>query len=150
MPITVKAAWNIPDEDLVPIDSVWVQFEDAGLGQSQQVDLSNYILSGYRIPFGPGTGLTATPATGAAYVNGKLVSTQPGARTFTASTDTWRWILTDGSLYYFETALNADPPTGPGGGALLIGKTTTNAADILWDSILCGFLTPEGESFEAV
>lgn len=148
VPLLVQASLNIPDEDLVPIESVWVQFKDARV-TGETPDLANYVASGYRMNYGAGVGLAGAPAPGVAYVNGTLVSSQPGAHLFTASKDTYRWLLTDGSLYYAETSNGGERPAGPSG-ALLLGVTVTDATDISWDALLCDCLTDSGEPFQAV
>ncbi len=147
VPLLVQASLNIPDEDLAPLDEIWVQFQDAQV-TGDEPDLSNYVVRGYRIDYGSGTGLAATPAPGVAYVGGTLVSSQPGSHLFTASMWTYRYLLTDGSLFYLETAPATDAPTGPSG-SLLIGVTQTDASDVVFDAIVCDFTNDFGEPFRA-
>lgn len=149
VPVYVQASLNIPDEDLVPLSEVWVQFKDAQV-TGDSPDLSNYVVRGYRVPFGIGSGLAATPGPGVAYVNGTLVSAQPGSHLFTASRDTYRFLSADKSLFYAEVASGtAERPTGPSG-SLLLGVTITDASDVTWDALVCDYLTDEGEPFQAV
>jgi len=149
VPILVQASLNIPDEDLVPIDQVWVQFQDASTGIGQDFDGDNYLLSGYRLNVGAGTGLAQAPTPGVAYVNGQLDSSQPGAHTFAANKQTFRWLLPSGALFYYETDIGHPLTEGPTG-ALLIGATQTDATDITFDALLCSYLNNQGEPFRAV
>lgn len=147
VPLLVQASLNIPDEDLAPLDEVWIQFQDAQV-TGDEPDLSNYVVSGYRINYGSGSGLSATPTPGVAYVGGVLVSSQPGAHLFTASKWTHRYLLPDGSLFYAETDIGEDAPTGPSG-SLLIGKTETSGSDVVFDALVCDFVNDFGEPFRA-
>ena len=101
---------------------------------------------GYRL--GWTTGLVGTPTPGLAYVNGTLVSSSPGAHVFTASKDTYRWLGTDGTLFYREVETGAPQPDGPSG-ALLVGVTLTDASGIVSDVLLCDWLNDAGEAFRA-
>lgn len=147
VPLMVMASFNIPDEDLHPLDEIWVQFQDAQV-IGDEPDLSNYVQRGYRVPYGTGTGLSVAPTPGVAYVGGQIVSSQPGAHLFTASKWTYRFLSADGSLYYAETDPGKDAPTGPSG-ALLIGVTQTDATDIVFDALVCDYATDSGEPFRA-
>lgn len=147
VPLLIQASLNIPDEDLVPLDEIWVQFQNAQV-TGDAPDLDNYVVKGYRLDYGTGTGLSVTPSAGVAYVGGQLVSSQPGAHLFTANKWTYRYLLTDGSLYYAETDPGKDAPSGPSG-SLLIGVTQTDSSDVVFDAIVCDFANDSGEPFRA-
>lgn len=146
VPILVKASWNIPDEDLQELTELWIQFQAAQGNTSGTIDAANHVTQGLRIPVSRTMGLAGTPAPGAAYVGGKLVTVQPGSHVFTAERETYRWLLQDGSLFYRDVELGADAPEGPAG-ALLVGKTLTDASDITYDALLCDYLIDDGEPF---
>lgn len=147
VPIKIQASFSIPDEDLVPLSEVWIQFEDAGLKSGSSVDLQNYVALGGRI--GTGAGLVAGMDPTVAYVGGSLVSIVPGPHLFTAATDTYRDLAADGTLTYAEVANGADPPP-QASGTLRLGVTVTDGSNVIGDALLCGYAIPVGEPFEAV
>lgn len=151
VPIKVQASFNIPDEDLVPIEEVWTQFQDAGLpvnedGTYGEADITNFLAQGYRIT--PGPGLSGTPSGGVAYINGVLVSSTPGANVFAANSDTYRYLRADGSLIYQATGHDHPRPIAPAN-TLLIGMTRTGTSDVESDTLLCGHSINAGEPFRA-
>ena len=145
VPILVKASLNIPDEDLVDLREIWAQFQQTG-GPSPVIDGTNYLVSGLRIE--PAVGLSATPGPGAAYVQGQVVTTQPGAHTFAALSDTYRFLAKDGALYYIAVPNGYDAPQAPTG-TLLIGMTQTDSVNIVFDGLQCDYITDSGEMFRA-
>lgn len=144
VPLVVQAGLSIPDEDLVGLEYAMVQTQWVGFGEDGKFDTDNYVAQGYRIF--EREGLNGTPTPGAAYVNGTLISSQPGAHLFTASKDTYRYLLSDGSIFYAEVDTNADEPRTPSG-AFRLGLTQTNATDIYNDVLLADYIDDDGEPF---
>jgi hypothetical protein len=145
VPITVKASLNIPDEDLIDLREVCVQFQQMG-GPSPAIDSANCLRRGYRIT--PSAGLSATPTAGVAYVQGQAVSSQPTSHLFPANSDTYRFLGRDGGLVYRPVPNGYDAPSQPPA-TLLIGKTITDASNVTLDVLLCDYLTDSGEIFRA-
>jgi hypothetical protein len=136
--VLVRTSWRIPDEDLadmaLQVNPKWTDFQDP-----PRFDPLNYVASGYIIQVG--AGLTRTPAPGSAFIAGVALSSSPAARTFSADRDTYRDLKPDGTFTYLEVAVGAKPPAVTAG-ALRVGVTTTNGADIIQDKILCSYSVP--------
>lgn len=148
VPILVQASFNIPDEDLVPIESVEVQFQDAHIAKpGRSFDRDNYVASGYRVTYGPGTGLVLQIGPGVAYVDGQLVASTPGARAVEADQDIYRFLSPDGSMSIRSVPNDYEAPSGPLG-SLLIGKSVTDSSDVIFDSLLCDWLQNSGQPFD--
>lgn len=126
-----------PDEDL---DAMRVTVEphlsDNPKPGHEPFDPLNYVAQGYTIT--PVAGLTATPAAGVAVIAGSAVSSTPLARTFTAERDTYRDLKADGTFAYLE-ALPGRAAPAVTAGALRVGRTRTDAADVVEDEILCSW-----------
>jgi len=148
VPITVRASFHIPDEDLIPFSELWLQMQVASFAAEGGFDESNYVVRGFFIASGAGVGLVGTPSGGAAYVDGVAVESTPDPHLFTASRDTYRDLLPSGLLVYAEVAIDAQAPPVPDG-ALRIGCTRTDATDITADWFLCPVLSDWGEPFRA-
>lgn len=144
VPLTVRASFNIPDEDL-STPEVWVQTQMADTGGADSFDPDNFVQSGYQIT--PASGLTGTPTAGIAKVSGSLVATTPAPHLFTASRDTYRDLRTTGELLYTAVEVDADPPDQEAG-TLRIGMTRTDASSIVSDTLLCCFAIDSGEAFQ--
>jgi len=144
IPLVVQAGLSIPDEDLVGLESASVQTQWIGFGEDAKFDTANYVAQGYRVF--ERTGLNGTPTPGVAYVNGQLISSQPGDHLFTASKDTYRYLLSDGSIFYIEVETNADEPRTPSG-AFRLGLTQTSATDIYNDVLLADYIDDDGDPF---
>lgn len=148
VPILVQASFNIPDEDLVPIESVEVQFQDAHVATpGTAFDRDNYVASGYRASYGAGTGLVLQIGPGVAYVGGQLVSSTPGSRVVEANQDVYRFLSPDGLMALKSVPNNYEAPSGPSG-SLLIGKSVTDDTDVTFDSRLCDWLQDFGQPFD--
>jgi len=144
VPITVRASFNIPDEDLVPLSEITIQHQDAGLPPDGVADLQNYLVQGGRIP--PGAGLSGSPGPFAAYVAGRLVAVSPGVNLFAANADTYRDLTTSGALIYTPVAVDGEPPAQLPE-TLRLGFTRTDASDIVNDTLLCGYALDVGERY---
>ena len=146
VPLTVRASWNIPDEDLVRIEEIWIQGMDADTGDDNFFDVNNFVRSGYRVEWRPG--LVGTPAPGQAIVDSQIVVTAPTPHLFTVDRDTYRDLRKTGELVYQEVAIDADPPPQERG-TLRIGVTRTDSAGIVSDTLLCHFAIDSGAPFRA-
>jgi hypothetical protein len=144
IPVLVRASVHREDEDLVPIEEVWVQEQIANTQGPAVFDKNNYVHKGYRIDWGGG--FVATPAAGSAFVNGQLVASAPGAHTFTPNKDTYRDLGTDGILRYTEVNIN-DPIPTQDPNTLRIGLTRTDGSGISYDTLLAQTLEDYGDPF---
>lgn len=147
VPIMVQASFNIPDEDLVPIESIEVQLQDVRTRPGERFDRDNYVAQGFRAQYGAGTGLLLQVDPGVAYVGGQLVSSTPGARVVDANQDVYRYLGTDGAMSIRSVPNGYDAPDAPAG-TLLIGKSVTDDTDVIFDSLLCDWLQNAGQPFE--
>lgn len=144
VPITVRASWNIPDEDLVTIGEVWIQGMDADTGEDDHFDPQNFVRRGFRLEWLPG--LVGTPAPGFAMVAGQVVSVAPPPHLFDASRDTYRDLRPTGELLYQAVAIDGDAPPQEAG-TLRIGVTRTDTAGIVSDTLLCHYAIDSGDPF---
>lgn len=131
---TVRTAFTIPDEDLVPFAAqVTPRMTDQN-PKDRAFDALNYVSLGYTVQPGPGLVRTYDPSI--AIVAGVPISSTPAAHTFDASKDTYRDLLADGTFAYVVVDIDADePPATPG--ALRVARTRTSGADIISDVWLC-------------
>lgn len=154
VPITVRAAYSIPDEDLAPLGEVWIQGQSVGMGYHILADQSlrarttfdpaNYVALGYQIF--PSAGLSAAPTAGVAYLANQVVSSIPPPHTFTANMDTYRYLAPSGLMVYLEVAVDGPVPPVPAG-HMLIGMTRTDGAGVINDALLCSYAMDRGESY---
>jgi hypothetical protein len=99
----------------------------------QRRNFTNYVVSGFVIPTS-GT-LSATIASGIAYVNGKETVVSAFPKTFTASKDTYVDLKDDGTYAFVEVANGATSgmtltTNTDGSNALRIGKAVTSGAAV--------------------
>lgn len=137
IPLKIIASVHRADEDLLPLQEVWIQEQLAELRGLAVFDEDNYLRKGYRIIYTGG--LLGTPNPGIAYVGGLLVASAPGVRHFTPQKDTYRDLGIDGVLRYTEVDVAAPAPIKEPG-TLRIGFTRTDANEIVDDFLLCASL----------
>ena len=141
VPLIVRASCNIPDEDLITPDEIWIQGMDCDTPPGEEFDLSNFVREGYTL--WPTSGLVATSDPGVATVQGQIVSTAPGPHLFTANKDTYRDLRKSGELLYSEVAID-DPAPAQEAGTLRIGVTRTSSSDVISDVLLCSYAIARG------
>jgi len=139
--VRVAASLHVIDEDLISNPHVWIERRDAGTASAEPFDAANYVAQGYGIS--PQPGLNAAPELGVAYIGGQLVTSQPGAHLFEPDADTYRFLRTDGTMFYVPTARGDERPPTPNG-SMLIGVTSTDASNIAHDTYLCNYSVPSG------
>lgn len=133
--LTLKTSYSVPDDDLVTLDGTDIAPELADQGPDEEAfDGQNYITAGLGVA--PGAGLSRTIPAGAVTVAGVSVTTASTSRTFSASVNTYRDVVTaTGALVFSEVAIG-DPAPDLASGRFRIGVTMTNSADIIDDTFL--------------
>ena len=149
--ITVVAFYTVqtPDTDAVTIDPLsGLYVQRALLGGGTSYDANNLVTSGYTIP--TGTGFTKTPVAGTAKINGAAVSSSPGANTFSANSDTYRDLHSDGTFSYTAVGNGKPAPaivySGAAGNTMRVGVTVTDGNGVIWDQMIAPTLV----NFQAV
>jgi len=146
MGVTVKASFQIEDEDLV--DAV-VRLQPA-LTESWpavQWDKDNYVSRGGGLDEGAGTGLSRAIDETIAKIAGAAVSAAALPVTFTASSDTYRDLSPLG-VWTLTAVAAGTPQPALASGNMRVAVTRTDASGVLGDMALCSFSIPYGEAFE--
>jgi hypothetical protein len=144
IPITVWASVHRADEDLFPLQEVWVQEQLVEMRNFAVFNHDTYLRKGYRVLYQGG--LIGTPDPGVAYIEKLLVASAPGAHTFSPNTDTYRDLSIDGILRYTEVPAGDPAPDQPEK-TLRIGFTRTDSSQIIDDYILSPSLEDYGDPF---
>lgn len=137
--IIVRTSWTIPDEDLEAMRIQLRPQHPVTIEDLPKFDPLNYVASGLTVQVG--TGRTRTPAPGIVFIAGVAIVVTPPAVTFAADSDVYRDVKPDATVTYVSVPAGSKTPAVTSG-ALRVGVTTTNAADILQDKILCSYSTP--------
>lgn len=101
------------------------------VGGMQPLDPLNYVSSGLTTP--TGASLTQTITAGSAFIAGNPVSVNATSHTFGANVDTYRDLTPSGS-WLFVAVPHGQSPASPQAGAMRIGVTVTDGANVIWDS----------------
>ncbi len=146
---TVFYTVHQPDIDSVVLDSLGgLTIQRKLLGGGSPYDSNNVVTLGYTIPIG--SGFAKTPVTGTAVIGGAVVSSSPTSHTFSANSDTYRDLHTDGTFSYTTVANGGPAPalvyTGPLANTLRVGVTVTDGSGIIYDAMLASSLI----NFQAV
>lgn len=144
IPIQVLASVHRADEDLIPLEEVWIQEQLADTRGLAIFDQQNYVHKGYRFDWG--NGFTESPSSGIALINGQLVASSPGPWTFAPNKDTYRDLGIDGRLRYNEVEVGEVAPLQEDG-TLRIGYTRTDSYGITNDFLLCCTLEDYGDPY---
>lgn len=135
--VFVWASYEIPDEDLIPLELEAQPLEPAGrAGGALPFDRRNYVSEGLFVD--PGPGLARTVPAGLAVIDGAPVASAGGPVTLPAGRDIYRDLLPDGTLVYTDVAVSAPAPAVPAG-ALRIAYSRTSATDVDCDVWLCSY-----------
>lgn len=134
--VTVHGTVHRIDEDLIYPFTLSIERFETGTEEEGVFDPRNFVSSGLQVL--PQPGLSAAPSSGAAYVDGELVTLIPGLHLFSANSDTYRDLLPSGTFVYQAVEVNAPPPAVTPN-ALRVGKTITSASEIIGDALLCSY-----------
>ncbi len=158
--LTVYATTHNPETDRVQfaaIDMFDVQHQLSDTGKLQftrgpkgqlipvaaHIDPANYRTAGITVP--DGASFTQTIEAGSALIADVAVTYAGESKTFTASKDTYRDLLPDGTLTFVEVPNGADEPSVTAT-ALRIGYTVTDAATgVTGDAITCASILDFGD-----
>jgi hypothetical protein len=117
------------------------QAEMTDLGEHDDYDDDNLVSLGITVGLGPG--LTKTIAAGTAKIAGTLVTYTGDLKTFTASKDTYRDLLPNGTLAFIETYPDGPEPPETAT-AMRVGRTQTDGSGVLSDVMLARTRVPYG------
>jgi hypothetical protein len=141
----VWATTGKQDNDAVDFESIRGQLKTAIVRPpGEDVDPDNVIVEGLNVTMG--IGLTRSPASGSAKIDGTLVEYTATPHTFAAFTDTYRDLASDGTLTFTEVAIGADAPD-QADGTLRVGYTRTDAVGVDSDVLLAPTLRNLGSTF---
>jgi hypothetical protein len=130
--------------DAGPVEEFDAQFQSASTDESGAADPSNFVQSGINVPFSSfGVGLSKNLAAGVAFIGGAQVNYAGELHTFSASVDTYRDLLPNGTLVFQEVANNSEEPSLTPG-ALRVGVTITDSAGVAEDRYLAAVKTDFG------
>lgn len=144
--IKVRTSFTIPDEDLVPISGNAQPKLTSFPEDEPAFDPSNWVSAGIEVSGGAGPGLTRNITAGLAIIAGATTTYAGESYTFAASSDTYRDLKPDGSIFYTVVAVGAAPPAIPAG-ALRIAVTRTDGSGVFEDHWLCGRSVNFGNPF---
>lgn len=136
---TVADDADNPATALDRIDATLAWAQETGADGAAYPD--DYVSAGGGIS--AAAGLTATIDETTATIAGVAVTAASTSRTFTASRDTYRYIVAGPAWSYVEVASAAPIPATPSG-AFLVGVTSTNGSAIVLDSLLAARLINSG------
>lgn len=133
---TIQATEANPQapNEVGPAQEVDAQAELTDLGDhaDESFDISNYVSGGMTVGLGPG--LTKTVTAGTAQLAGLTVTYAGQLKTFTASVDTYRDLLPNGSMVFVEAAFDQDVAVTPN--AMRVGMTRTDGSGVLSDRMI--------------
>jgi len=145
MQVRCMGSVEITDEDLEAA-SIVVQPDLAGNKRDESFDASNYVARGANLDEGEGTGLSRNIVETVAVIGGVAVSVAETAVTFTADSDTYRDLGSDGNWTFTAVSSGAAEPSLTDG-LLRVAVTKTDSNSVLSDQALCHFAVPYGDSF---
>ena len=139
--VRVHATVHTPDTDLVAFTEARVQYELADLhATAPAFDESNYVASGIAVDIA-GTGLAADVSAGAAFVGGVAVA-YAGEAMHVFAPDRWTYRdLTAAGALVFVAGLPRQPAPPVTAGALRVGVTVADSADVVADAYLAATMT---------
>jgi hypothetical protein len=105
-----------------------LQAQMTDLHEQPVINVDWFVVVGITVPVGMGLAKVISP--GSAVVGGVAVAYAGGARTFSASVDTYRDLNPDGTLTFVEAGLDASDPPPVTAGALRIGVTRTDGSSV--------------------
>jgi len=145
--LEVYATIGRQDSDASALSSVYAQPEVAiNRPGDTALDPDNVIISGLVVL--QGMGLARAPTNGTAKIAGATV-TVAGAtlHTFTANSDTYRDLKSDGTFVYHSVPHGSNAPAVTAS-ALRIGKTVTDGSGVVLDTLLAPTLRNFGAAFQ--
>lgn len=119
----------------------------ADLGEASEFDEDNYVSSGITVPVG--VGLTKPIAAGTATIDGDTVTYAGELKTFTASKDTYRDLLPDGTLEFVEVDIDSEEPAVTAT-AMRIGVTRTDADSVIADTMIAITAVDYGSAYQVI
>jgi len=143
--VSVLGSVENPDDpvsDHQPIETVYGQPALGNLGEQDELDADNHVVSGLLVL--PQLGLTATPDAGSVVIDGETVAVTPGARTFSAWSDTYIDVAADGSVTFVETPAGGAAPSVTTG-CLRTTRVTTDGAGIVGCDPIAARSAPFGD-----
>jgi hypothetical protein len=128
--LLVTEEYPAAPNDTTAAEEIDAQAEFAALHDQDEADPDNFVVSGIVVV--PGTGLSKFVTSGTAYMSGTEVSYVSAAHTFTANTDTYRDLLSNGTLTFVEVPAGTTEPAVTAN-AMRIGVTRTDATSVTDD-----------------
>lgn len=139
--IEVRGSLANPDADSErgAVTRIDAQRMQSSLAPGEVLDLETCVTGGLGVPVG--LGFAKTVAAGTATIGGVDVVVSAAAKTFTASTNTYRDLAPDGTWTFVEVADGQEIPD-PAAGSLRVGMTVTDAAGVIWDAYVASTYIP--------
>jgi hypothetical protein len=135
---------NAPN-DTGPAEEVDIQREMAAPDENDVADPANYLVTG--IDLSEGAGLVKPIAAGSAVVAGVTVNYAGQLYTFTATRDTYRDLLPNGTLTFVAVDIEQAEPAVTAT-ALRIGVTRTDGSGVVSDRIIAARRAPYGNPIQ--